>query len=78
MDGGTTDFLYSVTEISNKNIIAAGNNGTILQSDGSTWTAMTSGTTATFFGLWNSGSNNVTAVGTNGIILRYNGTAWER
>ena len=49
--------------------LRGGCHGTILQSDGSSWSAMSSGTTNYLLGIWGSSGSNVFAVGLYGTIL---------
>ena len=52
-------------------IIAVGDNGTILASDGTTWTKMTSTVSVHLRGVWGTGPSNIFAVGDSATILRY-------
>lgn len=52
-------------------IIAVGDNGTILTSDGTTWTKMTSSVSVHLRGVWGTGPSNIFAVGDSATILRY-------
>jgi hypothetical protein len=58
-------------------VVAAGNAGTILRFDGSSWSPMTSGTTNALRGLWGSSATRVFAVGDNGTALAWNGSSWS-
>ncbi len=52
-------------------VFTVGDGGTILHSDGSSWSAMSSGTTNYLRGVWGSSGSNVFAVGDLGTILHY-------
>ena len=57
------------------NVWAVGWYGTILQWNGSAWTAQSSGTTNLLSGVWASDANNVWVAGESGTILR---VGWRR
>ena len=58
------------------NIFAVGDAGTIIHSDGTAWSTMSSSITGTLRDVWGSSATNVFAVGEGGTIARYDGTAW--
>ncbi len=60
-----------------EHIWAVGDDGTILNWNGSAWVSFASGTTSDLFGVWGSGSGDVWAVGNGGTILHWDGTAWS-
>ncbi|MBU1190962.1 MAG: hypothetical protein KKA36_08355 [Gammaproteobacteria bacterium] len=56
---------------------AVGNNGTILQWNGTAWVASVSGTANTLNGVSCASSNSCWAVGTGGTALHWDGTSWS-
>lgn len=56
---------------------AVGNNGEILQYNGSNWVNVTSPVTRNLFGVYTVSSSEAWAVGANGTILRWNGSSWS-
>ena len=56
---------------------AVGNNGTILQWNGTAWAASPSGVTSTLNGVSCASANSCWAVGTGGTALRWDGTSWS-
>lgn len=57
-------------------VFAVGETGTVLHSDGTVWTAMTSDTSQWLNAVWGSSATDVFAVGENGTIVHYDGLAW--
>ncbi|RLC95912.1 MAG: hypothetical protein DRI40_04605, partial [Chloroflexi bacterium] len=70
--------LYAVWCNSSSAAYAVGHHGTILYSNGSSWTSMTSGTAQALYGVWGSSPDNVFAVGTGGTVLRFEGDTWSQ
>lgn len=56
---------------------AVGNNGTILQWNGTAWTASPSGVTSTLNGVSCANANSCWAVGAGGTALHWDGTSWS-
>ncbi len=56
---------------------AVGDNGTILQYNGSTWTKVTSPTTQALNSVYIVSTSEAWAVGAAGIILKWNGSSWS-
>ncbi|OGT45844.1 MAG: hypothetical protein A3E83_00510 [Gammaproteobacteria bacterium RIFCSPHIGHO2_12_FULL_41_20] len=56
---------------------AVGDNGTILQYDGSNWTSATSPVTNNLFGVYAVSATEAWAVGASGRILKWNGSSWS-
>ncbi len=63
--------LSGVWGSSGSNVFAVGDLGTILHSNGSSWSAMSSGAGNNLSGVWGSSGSNVFAVGDWGTILHY-------
>ena len=74
---GTTQNLNGVWGSSSTSIWAVGAGGTILKSNGTTWTSQTSNTAQAFNGVWGSSATSVWAVGDGGTIMKFNGTTWS-
>ncbi|GAB4343568.1 MAG: hypothetical protein Kow0089_19440 [Desulfobulbaceae bacterium] len=74
LDNGTN--LNGVNGISKRDLIAVGDNGTILHFDGREWTAAASGVTDALNKVWSLSDTNAVAVGASGVALQYDGTAW--
>ena len=70
--------LYDIWGSSRKNIIAVGENGTILRYNGFFWSPAASGTTIQLSGIWGSAADDVYAVGDNATILHYDGVRWSQ
>ena len=66
-----TSTIRAMWSYSDNFMMAVGDGGVILTSDGTTWTKMTSGTTANLRAIWGTSPINVLAVGENGTVLRY-------
>ena len=76
-NSGTTEDLFDVWAVPGGDVVAVGNAGTILRSDGSgVWTADSSGTTRQLRDVWGSSGTDVFAVGGGGTILHYDGVSW--
>ncbi|MFT7583585.1 MAG: hypothetical protein ACI9MR_005272 [Myxococcota bacterium] len=66
------------------NVVAVGNNGTIVRYDGATWTSETTPTDQDLWGVWGASADDLWAVGGRGrtdgdaTILRYDGTTWTQ
>lgn len=73
----TTQILNGVWGSSATSIWAVGASGTILKSNGTTWTAQTSNTAQALNGVWGSSATSVWAVGDGGTIVKFNGTTWS-
>ena len=75
--------LNSIWAASANNVIAVGDQGTILRFDGSQWLPQVSGTLESLNGVWGSSANDIYAVGKTGssssgsIVLHYDGSAWN-
>ncbi|MFL5482655.1 MAG: Ig-like domain-containing protein [Gemmatimonadaceae bacterium] len=72
--------LNAVWTDSPNNVVVVGNQGFIVQYNGTSWTAATSGTTANLQAVWGVASAptpRVFAVGDGGTILVYDGTSWQ-
>ncbi len=69
--GVTTSALRGIWVAADNFMIAVGDGGTILQSDGSTWTKMSSGVLTNLRAVWGTGPTNIYAVGDAGTVLRY-------
>jgi hypothetical protein len=72
-----TTLLHDVWAISAADVLAVGDNGTILRRTNNDWTVMTSGTTRNLRGVWAASATDAWAVGVSGTILRFDGTAWS-
>jgi len=70
-------WLYGIWGISDTNVYAVGDNGTIVHYDGTTWTVMDSGTETTLKGIWFDSPEDVFVVGDSGTILHYDGIDWS-
>lgn len=51
------------------NILAVGNDGTVIRYDGKQWSGVTSGTYVALYAVWGDSKGGVYVVGRNGIIL---------
>ncbi|MHB8809876.1 MAG: BACON domain-containing protein [Desulfobulbaceae bacterium] len=70
--------LRSIWGSSAADFFAVGESGTVLHSDGTTWTTMTSDTTQWLNAIWGDPqTGEVFAVGENGTIIHYDGTTWN-
>jgi hypothetical protein len=63
--------LAGVWGSSGSDVFAAGDSGTILHYNGSSWSAMSSGTTNYLYGVWGSSGSGVFAVGWDGTVLHH-------
>ncbi len=70
--------LRAVWAESEQEVFAAGDSGTILHFDGTTWSKMESQTDVRLLGVWGSSSKDVHAVGEAGTILHFDGHRWQR
>lgn len=93
MAAGTNGTILNLTQSSSKNenyvlrsiwgssatdVFAVGESGTVLHTDGSSWTTMPSDTTQWLNAIWGDPqSGDVFAVGENGAIIHYDGTTWN-
>jgi len=68
--------LRDIWGSSDHDIFAAGDGGTILHYDGSTWSQMSSGTENDLRCLWGNSSTDVYAAGAEGAVLHYDGSTW--
>jgi hypothetical protein len=78
MNSGITNELAQLKGVwgtSDSNVFAVGTSGTILQFNGTIWTAMESGTANFLNSVWGSSTDNVFTVGDTGTILFYDGTS---
>jgi hypothetical protein len=74
--------LNSVWGLSDNDMYAVGDYGSILHFDGSTWTSMTSGTSKYLHSIWGTDDKNIWASGLNPnngetVLLHYDGTSWK-
>ena len=70
--------LNSIYCLDAANCFATGDNGTLLQLSGGTWSDVSSGaTTEDMNGIWCSTTSNCIAVGDNGTVLRWDGASWS-
>jgi photosystem II stability/assembly factor-like uncharacterized protein len=69
--GLTTQTLRGMWESGDSNVFAVGDNGTILQYDGTTWTVVNTKTTTNLRAVWGTSPTNIYAVGDKGTILHY-------
>lgn len=74
---GTNVSLLGVFGFSRNDIYAVGDQGVILHSDGSGWSAMDSHTDRLLHGIWGFASDNLYAVGDSGLIMHYDGANWD-
>ena len=77
MNSGATQTLTQIWGISETDIFAVGDNGTLLRYDSGNWILMSGRTTEGLHGVWGNSGTNVFAVGDKGTILRYDGNAWN-
>ena len=70
--------LAAVWAESQSEVFAVGDRGTILQYDGSAWSARPSGTSWPLRAVWGSGATDVYAAGQAATLLRYDGSTWSR
>lgn len=77
MTSSVTDDLHDVWGSAASNVVAVGNDGTILRYNGSTWSPEVSDTSEHLYGVSGSAPDNIIAVGANGTIVRYNGSNWS-
>jgi uncharacterized repeat protein (TIGR01451 family) len=75
--GATADSLHGVWANSGSDVVAVGEGGTFVHSDGAGWSAMSSGTAKNLHGVWGSSGDDVFAVGADGTIVHYDGSAWS-
>lgn len=76
-DAPTADHLRSLTIVTASDIWAVGNNGTIINYDGSSWSSVSSPVSDNLFGVDAVSASDIWAVGRSGKILNYNGTSWS-
>jgi hypothetical protein len=69
--------LYAVWGSSGADIWAAGDGGTLLRWDGSTWSPVVSGTAADLRGVWAAPTGEAWAVGPADTVIRWTGTSWS-
>ncbi len=74
---GTPHSLHGVWASGPNNVIAVGDEGTIVRFDGNAWAPMVSGTNWDLWSVWGAHSGDVWAVGAD-EPLRSNGMAWSR
>lgn len=71
-----TDDLFGVWGSNPLELWAVGDNGAILQRNGTTWTRAASPTTSTLRAVSGSAADDVWAVGDAGTVLHWNGATW--
>lgn len=76
------DLLMDVTILSlwsdaSGRMVAAGDEGLVLQRSESGWQRAPSGTKSALYGLWGLDADHILAVGDFGLVLRWNGTRWD-
>jgi hypothetical protein len=77
MTSGVTVGLHGVWGSAGDDVLAVGDQGTILRFDGKSWTKMTSPTTADLLAVFGTAGTRVFAVGESGTVLQYDGNAWS-
>jgi PKD repeat protein len=71
--GNTLKSLWGMGD----SLFAAGEAGTILRYDGTTWMPMSGGTENSLNKIWGTSESNIFAAGHRGTILHYDGANWE-
>lgn len=76
---GVTDEIWGIVGNSASDLVAVGQNGTILESDdgGATWHRVASPTDLPLFAVAADGTGRLVAVGAGGIVLLRDGDNWE-
>lgn len=59
-----------------KDMLAVGDDGTILANSGKEWTPQSSGTVSALHSVWGSSPKDVYTVGASGTVQRFDGTKW--
>ena len=77
MTTGTKKYLRGVWGTGPTDVLAAGDNGTVLRFDGKGWKATLTWTTQYLMSLWGSSASDILAVGAAGTVLRFNGAKWK-
>ena len=77
LHSGTKKDLYSIWGISSVDLFVGGADGTVLRSNGKTWTAMNTGVTGAVVDIWGSGASDVYAV-TDKQVIHYDGKSWKK
>lgn len=73
----TSKHIYCVWGIESEDVYAAGESGTILHYDGTSWSSVNDDNfTDDLYALWGNSSKDIFAVGESGTILHYNGSSW--
>jgi len=74
----TRDIIYAMWGSSTTNIFAVGSYGTIIASNGSSWTLLSPSITfLNLYCIWGSSEINVYAGGEIGSLFHYDGTSWK-
>jgi photosystem II stability/assembly factor-like uncharacterized protein len=76
MPSGTTRNLRGVNGVAWNDIIAVGENGTVLRYDGTSWTSSVEGNGSHLSAVWMFASNDAFAAGDDGRVLRLQGGLW--
>ena len=71
MNSKTVETFRGLWGLSDTDVYAVGDYGTILQYDGSAWQPMSSGTNLRLFSIWGSSQKSIYAVGDAGLVLHY-------
>lgn len=69
--------LRGIMGLSDSDIYAVGDSGTIFHNDGTGWQKVDYVVNKDLYAVWGSSFDNVFAVGQGGTVLHYNGTAWK-
>ena len=71
MTSGTSVNLHGVFGANDQTLFAVGDGGTVLKSDGTTWSKVPTRTTRTLYSVYGIDTSNIVAVGEAGVALRY-------
>jgi len=74
---GTTKHLRAVWGVSDTDVFAVGDSGTVLRFDGLSWAPMPIGTKADLTGIWGTSASNVFATSSNDTVFHFDGVAWR-
>ena len=73
----TSASLYAIWGTDANNLYAVGDNGTIINWNGSSWSTMSSGTDYRLEAIWGWNTSNIYAGGVEGTVLYFDGSSWE-